>query len=272
MLFAFASGALAHCLPAVLPVTKITTDGLLFVLNGLVLYAIYRRNGDRRLFWWLAVAYWFTFAMEAVGVATGAVFGQYAYGPTMWFQWLGVPFVIALNWCVLTLACNELAVALLGRLTNAFSPDEVGEKVRPTTSGPKPEPSDASTISRPASKPSDNSPMILRTTPKPSDEPSAAGYAAVREFVRRPSAILTAALAAIMTALYDVAIEPVAIALDYWQWGGGEIPLQNYLAWAIIAFVISLPLHLFRIRFRSPVLLVYFFAQLFFFGVLNLAL
>lgn len=218
LIFAFASGALAHCLPAVLPVTKVTTDGLLFVLNGLVLYAIYRKNADRRLFWWLLVAYWFTFTMEAVGVATGAVFGEYAYGPTMWFQWLGVPFVIALNWCVLTLACNELACRL-------FRVKAVGEV-----------------------------PARLSSIPHPL------------------ALVLVAATAAVFTALYDVAIEPVAIALDYWQWGGGEIPLQNYLAWAAIAFLISLPLHVLKIRFRSPVLLVYLLAQLFFFLVLNLML
>lgn len=229
LVFAFASGTLAHCLPAVLPVTKLTTDGLLFVLNGLVLYAIYRRNEDKRLFWWLIIAYWFTFAMEAIGVATGAVFGEYAYGPTMWFQWLGVPFVIALNWCVLTLACNELAC----RITPFPTPPHRGGA-----------------------------------------HENAAHSAANRQtLVANPlSPILTTVLAAIMTALYDVAIEPVAIALDYWQWGSGEIPLQNYLAWAAIAFLISLPLHLFKVRFRSPVLLVYLFAQLFFFLVLNFML
>lgn len=208
-----------------LPITKLTTDGLLFVLNGLVLYAIYRRNGDRRLFWWLLVAYWFTFAMEAAGVATGAIFGEYAYGPTMWFQWLGVPFVIALNWCVLTLACNEAAMRIMERLF-------------PT--------------------------MTSAMSPTPANRISNTPY--------HISHILPAVLAATMTAGYDVAIEPVAISLDYWQWGGGEIPLQNYLAWAGIAFLISLPLHLFKIRFRSPVLLVYLFAQLFFFLVLNFML
>ncbi|MEM9931430.1 MAG: carotenoid biosynthesis protein, partial [Bacteroidota bacterium] len=225
LLFAFASGTLAHCLPAVLPVTKVTTDGLLFVLNGLVLYAIYRSNQDRRLFWWLLVAYWFTFAMEAIGVATGAVFGDYAYGPTMWLQWLGVPFVIALNWCVLTLACNELACRILGT-----QGEKKLQQAEDSTTNP------------------------LSHIPYPL------------------SLILPPALAAVFTALYDVAIEPVAIQLDYWQWAGGAIPLQNYLAWAAIAFLISVPLYIFRIRFRSPVLLVYLFAQLFFFLVLNLML
>ncbi len=200
LLFAYASGALAHTLPAVLPITRYTTDGLLLVINGLLLYSIYRRNTDRRLLAWLFAAYWFTFAAEAIGVATGAVFGEYAYGPTMWWQWLGVPFVIALNWCVLTLATNDLA---------------------------------------------------LRITKQP---------------------VFAAVLASILIALYDVAIEPVAIKLNYWQWAGGSIPLQNYLMWALIALLISLPLQLLRVRFRSPLLLVYLGAQLFFFLVLILVL
>lgn len=229
LIFAFTSGTLAHCLPAVLPITKVTTDGLLFVLNGLVLYAIYRTNEDKRLFLWLAVAYIFTFVMEALGVATGAIFGEYKYGPTMWFQWLGVPFVIALNWCVLTLACNEVAIRILERLYPSDT-QRRGEPLRheKRTSGP--------------------------------------------EAASRLSILTSPLLAAVLTALYDVTIEPVAIALDYWQWGAGEIPLQNYLAWAAIAFLISLPLYLFKVRFRSPVLVVYFFAQLFFFVVLNLVL
>ncbi len=200
LLFAFTSGALAHTLPAVLPVTRYTTDGLLLLLNGLLIFSLYLRHGDDRLWVWLGCAYAFTFAAEATGVATGAIFGEYAYGATMRWQWLGVPFVIALNWCALTLATNELA----GRL------------------------------------------------------------------VRGP--VVTALLASVLIAGYDVAIEPVAMKLDYWQWGGGTIPLQNYLMWAVVAFLISLPLQLLRIRFRSPVLLVYLFAQLFFFLVLNLVL
>ncbi|WP_245911567.1 carotenoid biosynthesis protein [Neolewinella xylanilytica] len=200
LVFAFASGALAHTLPAVLPVTRYTTDGLLLVLNGLLIFSLYRRNGDVRLWRWLFLAYAFTFATEAVGVATGAVFGEYAYGATMWWQWLGVPFVIALNWCALTLATNDLAARVVD--------------------GPLP----------------------------------------------------TALLASAVIALYDVAIEPVAISLDYWQWADNVVPLQNYLMWAVVAFVISLPLQWLRIRYRSPLLPVYLFAQLFFFIVLNVAL
>ncbi|MFT4749615.1 MAG: hypothetical protein ACI819_000039 [Neolewinella sp.] len=288
LIFAFTSGTLAHCLPAVLPVTKLTTDGLLFVLNGLVLYAIYRTNQDKRLFLWLAVAYAFTFVMEALGVATGAIFGEYQYGPTMWFQWLGVPFVIALNWCVLTLACNEVAIRILER----FFPDALpaNQESRIETASGRSEANRESHISAtvPPPTPANRISHIFRaaTSALSVNQESRIEYR--ESHISATASSPTAAppptpdyplpttyyllLAALLTALYDVIIEPVAIALDYWQWGGGEIPLQNYLAWAAIAFLISLPLYVFKIRFRSPVLLVYFFAQLFFFVVLNFML
>lgn len=200
LLFAFASGSLAHLLPAILPITRYTTDPLLLVINGLVIYMVYLRNQDTRLWWWLLAAYWITFFTEVAGVATGSIFGEYTYGPTMRWQWLSVPFVIALNWAVLALAGNALA----DKLTN--------------------------------------------------------------------NPWLGAALAGGFLAAYDIAIEPVAIALDYWSWANVAVPMQNYLAWALVAFLISLPLRLLKIRYQSPLLLVYFFAQLAFFLILNLGL
>lgn len=41
----------------------------------------------------------------------------------------------------------------------------------------------------------------------------------------------------LMTAI-DFITEPVAIQLDMWHWEGGQVPMQNYLAW----FLISLPI------------------------------
>ena len=39
--------------------------------------------------------------------------------------------------------------------------------------------------------------------------------------------------------LLDIMIEPVAIELDFWQWEGGNIPLQNYLMWFIVALFMN---------------------------------
>ncbi|NJO86903.1 MAG: carotenoid biosynthesis protein, partial [Lewinella sp.] len=163
LVFAYASGTLAHLWPAIVPLTRYTTDPLLLIVNSLLLWAIYRRQQDARLWSWLLFAYLLTFTLEALGVATGAVFGHYQYGPTMRWQALNVPFVIALNWAVLTLAANDL----LGR------------------------------------------------------------------WAPRWPGLATAAAAGVLLAAYDVVIEPVAIKLSYWQWEGGHIPLQNYLAWAL---------------------------------------
>lgn len=81
---------------------------------------------------------------------------------------------------------------------------------------------------------------------------------------------LAAILASALIALYDLCIEPVAVALDYWQWVGGAIPVQNYVAWSLVALFFSLPLQLLQIRFRHPLLPIYAGAQLVFFLLLLL--
>lgn len=37
--------------------------------------------------------------------------------------------------------------------------------------------------------------------------------------------------------LYDVVLEQVAPPLDMWSWEHGQIPLQNYLAWYVLALI-----------------------------------
>ena len=44
---------------------------------------------------------------------------------------------------------------------------------------------------------------------------------------------------ATVTVVFDWIMEPVAIALDYWTWAAIDIPLQNYIAWFIIAFLFA---------------------------------
>ena len=39
--------------------------------------------------------------------------------------------------------------------------------------------------------------------------------------------------------LLDLLIEPVAIRLDFWHWQNEQIPIQNFQAWFLIAFVFS---------------------------------
>ena len=58
--------------------------------------------------------------------------------------------------------------------------------------------------------------------------------------------IVKVLIAAGLMTLLDFVIEPVAIRLDFWQWQGGIIPLQNYLAWYGISAL------LFLLYFKLP--------------------
>ena len=48
-----------------------------------------------------------------------------------------------------------------------------------------------------------------------------------------------AVIAAVIMVVYDFALEPSAIQLDMWNWGGA-VPMQNYLAWLVISFILAL--------------------------------
>lgn len=109
LVFSFLSGVQAHLLPSVYPLTKDITDVLLLVVCGPLLWFIHQRHQDARFWWWWGLTYLSTFFIEVAGVATGSIFGEYAYGPTMWIQWLNVPLVIALNWTLLILAMHQIA-------------------------------------------------------------------------------------------------------------------------------------------------------------------
>ena len=113
VLFAFGTGVIAHSVPAIYPYTRSITDALLLTVNAALLWVVYHRQGDSRLFPWAAVTALSTFFIEVSGVATGQIFGVYSYGTTLQWQWLGVPVVIALNWTLLILAANALATRWL---------------------------------------------------------------------------------------------------------------------------------------------------------------
>jgi putative membrane protein len=44
-------------------------------------------------------------------------------------------------------------------------------------------------------------------------------------------------VAAVLMVVYDFALEPAAIDLDMWDWGGA-VPMQNYITWLVISLVL----------------------------------
>lgn len=59
------------------------------------------------------------------------------------------------------------------------------------------------------------------------------------KFLGITNRILAAAIGAALMVTLDLIIEPVAMKLDFWQWNGDVIPLQNYIGWYVIAFFLQ---------------------------------
>jgi putative membrane protein len=82
---------------------------------------------------------------------------------------------------------------------------------------------------------------------------------------------IQSAIGATFMLFYDMALEPSAIELNFWQWENNTIPIENYAAWFFIAFV----LHVFveKVVGSAPnkIAKELYFIQLIFFSILNFA-
>ncbi|MFP4621321.1 MAG: carotenoid biosynthesis protein [Bacteroidales bacterium] len=80
-----------------------------------------------------------------------------------------------------------------------------------------------------------------------------------------------ASAAALMVGM-DVLMEPVAMALDMWNWEVSVPPLQNYAAWFVISFLFAGFFQLMKVKVMNPLAGYLFFFLAMFFGILNLTL
>ena len=201
MIVMFTVGFVGHSLQATLPWMLVLTPYFLFVFGALaILPVVLEKNSAFYL--WAVIVLVVTFLLEALGTATGKIFGPYTYGNTLGPKLLKVPVVIAFNWLLVIVGALVLARLITRR--------------------------------------------------------------------RVPAAFLGAAFAA----GFDVLLEPTAMRLDYWTWTGvvspANIPLQNYVAWFLIALAAGLPFTLLRIPARNRVPVAYFLIQAVFFAALRI--
>jgi bisanhydrobacterioruberin hydratase len=175
----FMVGILGHGLQMTRPLMLSLSPYFLFVFGLLAVYPVLKSSGTRMVLW-MAVTLIATFALEAVGTATGVIFGPYTYGPTLGLSLFHVPVVIAFNWLIVILAALILSGSLF---QNSF---------------------------------------------------------------------LTALTAGGIATIFDFILEPVAITLDYWRWDGGRIPVQNYIAWFVIAFIAAYSFKLLKLEIKNP--------------------
>jgi bisanhydrobacterioruberin hydratase len=78
--------------------------------------------------------------------------------------------------------------------------------------------------------------------------------------------VLKVFLAAILLTLQDVLIEPVAIEYHFWSWKNGTPPLQNYVGWFVVAFLLEFLFFKMRFEKTNPIAGSIFYCQTVFFA------
>lgn len=74
--------------------------------------------------------------------------------------------------------------------------------------------------------------------------------------------------AATLMLFYDLLLELVADYLDMWYWSENTVPIQNYIMWFFLAFIIQLIFHFSKIDFKNPLSsLIYLVQILFLFSI-----
>ena len=167
------------------------------IVSAVVLF-IFHTQWNRPFIVFCVLTFLCGFWVEVAGVHTGLIFGHYRYGTTLGIQWLGVPWLIGLNWLTLIYCAGVIS----SRLKSAWW--------------------------------------------------------------------LRAALGAVLMVGLDIFIEPIAVEMDFWQWNQ-DIPLQNYLAWYIISFILLSLFHLIRFNKENKMAIYLYIAQLLFFAFHNLS-
>ncbi len=104
----FAVGVVGHMNAALRPMMTRLTPVALLLTAGVVAVPVVRERNARVAIWAIAACV-VGFALEVVGVATGALFGRYGYGDLLGPRLAGVPLIIGANWGVVSLGSASLA-------------------------------------------------------------------------------------------------------------------------------------------------------------------
>jgi len=72
-------------------------------------------------------------------------------------------------------------------------------------------------------------------------------------------------LASILMIVYDLILEQLAPKLNFWEWNDTIVPLQNYIAWFVIAMLFHSLIKINKIRTTNRLSLTVYICQLIFF-------
>jgi putative membrane protein len=110
----FLVGFVGHSLAITLPWMLRLTPYTLVVCGVIALLPVLLERNKWVLLWGL-ILFVSTFFLEALGTATGKIFGPYTYGGTLGLKVLEVPLVIAFNWFLVILGSLSLARLIFRR-------------------------------------------------------------------------------------------------------------------------------------------------------------
>ncbi|SES10711.1 carotenoid biosynthesis protein [Pedobacter rhizosphaerae] len=82
------------------------------------------------------------------------------------------------------------------------------------------------------------------------------------------NSILASVIGAAILVGFDFFLEPVAMKFNYWQWDWHEIPVQNYIAWYIVAVILLKFYYALGLKQQKYIGSAMFLSQLVFFVVL----
>ena len=82
-------------------------------------------------------------------------------------------------------------------------------------------------------------------------------------FLNHP--FIKAIFASILMIFLDYLIEPVAVNLDFWHWESEKIPVQNFQAWFLVAFILNYLFLKSKFLKSNPLAGLLLFLQFFFF-------
>lgn len=80
--------------------------------------------------------------------------------------------------------------------------------------------------------------------------------------------IAKAFIVALGAVFFDYFLEPIAINFGYWSWTNIDVPIRNYAAWFLLAFIFTFLSHIMKVKIVGKTAAYYFLVQLIFFIIL----
>jgi bisanhydrobacterioruberin hydratase len=114
----YVAGILGLALPSVRPLFQLFTP---FHLLTVAYFVFYKNLKAKEIFYYIFIISILGYAIEVLGVATGLIFGEYAYGHALGPKVLAVPPMIGVNWLIMMYCTSIFVLKFMAEKTNKIS-------------------------------------------------------------------------------------------------------------------------------------------------------